>query len=140
MSVRRSRGKRSSMGRGAKGRAALIALALTVLAGPTVGDVGSCGQEVADLSPEKFFAEKDFIDCQQCGECGFITRQCDAACDGVLSAAEFEPNCFPLVHDGEVCLNALRATSCSDYASYIDDVAPTIATECNFCPIDERPQ
>jgi hypothetical protein len=121
-------------------RTTLIALALLVLAGPTVGDLGSCGQDVADLDPEKFFIEKDFIDCQQCSDCGFITRLCDAACDRIPEATAFDEDCFPLVHDGEVCLNALRAASCDEYASYIDDAAPTVPTECNFCPLEEKPQ
>lgn len=117
----------------------LIGLALTVLAAPTVGDVGSCGQEVAELDPEKFFVEKDFIDCNKCSECGFITRSCDAACDQELDQTSFDPDCFPLVHDGEVCLNALRAASCGEYAGFVDDTAPTVPTECNFCPVDEKP-
>lgn len=117
----------------------LVALALSVLAGPTVGDVGSCGQEVADLDAEKFFTEKDFIDCSKCTECSFQTRICDDACDGVPSTTAFDEDCFPLVHDGEVCLNRLRAASCGEYASYINDGAPTTPTECNFCPLSERP-
>lgn len=121
-------------------RIPLIALALLVLAGPTVGDVGSCGQEVAELDPEKFFIEKDFIDCNKCSECAFITRLCDAACDRELESTTFDEDCFPLVHDGEVCLNALRTASCEEYSGFIDDTAPTVPTECNFCPIDEKPR
>ncbi len=121
-------------------RSTLWLLAAFVLAAPTVGDVGSCGQEVAELDAEKFFVEKDFVDCTQCSECGFDTRLCDTACDGVLDLRSFDDDCFPLVHDGEVCLNALRATSCSDYAAFVDDTAPTVPTECNFCPLQEKPR
>lgn len=120
-------------------RPVLMLVALLVLAGPTVGDIGSCGQEVAELDPDKFFIEKEFIDCTHCTECGFLSRACDAACDLNRSNPGFDQDCFPLVHDGEVCLNALRAASCEQYASYIDDAAPTVPTECNFCPLDEKP-
>jgi hypothetical protein len=118
----------------------LALLALTVLAGPTVGDIGSCGQEVAELDAEKFFIEKDFIDCSQCTECGFETAICADACDGELSTTAFDEDCFPLVHDGEVCLNALRAASCDEYGGFVDDAAPTVPTECNFCPLEEKPE
>jgi hypothetical protein len=57
----------------------------------------------------------------------------------VLENVAFDPDCFPLVHDGEVCLNALRAASCNDYANYVDDLAPTVPTECNFCPLAGKP-
>ncbi len=118
----------------------LIGLALSVLAAPTVGDVGSCGQEVAELDPPLFFAEKDFIDCNRCTECGVASEACIDACDRELGVDAFDEDCFPLVHDGEVCLNALRAASCNDYQSYMSDTAPTTPTECNFCPLEDRPQ
>jgi hypothetical protein len=120
-----------------------MAVAMLLLAAPTVGDIGSCGQEVAELDPVKFFAEKRVVDCQRCGDCGFETAVCTDACaragqGDVVDA--FDENCFPLVHDGEVCLNALRAASCGAYQSYVDDAAPTVPTECNFCPLAEEPQ
>ena len=118
----------------------LLGLALTVLAGPTVGDIGSCGQEVAELDPTQFFIEKDFADCNNCVSCGLTTARCDDACDGELTLSSFDEDCFPLVHDGEVCLNALKAASCDDYASYMDDVAPTTPSECNFCALEDKPQ
>ncbi len=117
----------------------IITLSLLVLAGPTVGDIGSCGQDVVELDPEKFFREKEFIDCNRCAECGLSTVRCEDACDDDLEQTTFEEHCFPLVHDGEVCLNALRAASCGDYAGYVDDAAPTVPTECNFCPVEGRP-
>jgi hypothetical protein len=125
-----------------KDRLSLMAAALLLLAAPTVGDIGSCGQEVAELDAPKFFAEKRVVDCQRCVDCDLQTAYCTAACD---RAGQLDPNeafpldCYPLVHDGEVCLNALRSASCSAYASYVDDVAPTVPTECNFCPVGEQP-
>jgi hypothetical protein len=41
-----------------------------------------------------------------------------------------------LVHDGEVCLRALEVAACDDYALFMDDVAPSLPTECNFCPAE----
>jgi hypothetical protein len=32
-----------------------------------------------------------------------------------------------------VCIDALEAASCSDYASFVSDVAPTEPSECDFC-------
>jgi hypothetical protein len=123
-------------------RWALFFLSLLVLAGPTAGDIGSCRQEVAELDAGKFFAEKKAIDCGQCIACGFTTTLCQQACNEPLDAAlaVFPEECVPLVHDGEVCLNALRHASCDDYAAYIDDAAPTVPTECNFCPLDQKPE
>ncbi len=118
-------------------RAIRFALVLAVAA-PTAGDIGSCGQPSVELDPEAFFWEKATIDCQKCIRCNHVTKACERACAGEFPVT-FEDNCFPLVHDGEVCLNALRATACEDYQGVIDDVAPTVPTECNFCPISERP-
>jgi len=117
---------------------AKLALVFFAVAAPTVGDIGSCGQPVAELDPVIFFFKKASIDCQQCQRCAFVTKACDRAC-GDAPATSFEENCYPLVHDGEVCLNALEATACADYAAFVDDDAPTTPTECNFCPLSERP-
>ena len=122
-----------TIGWGARARLALVAS--TVLIAPTVGDIGSCGQEIVELDPVKFFADKAFIDCQQCTDCDISSDTCRRACRGELEAEAFPENCFPLVHDGEVCLNALRAAGCSDYLLYVDDAAPAVPTECNFCPV-----
>jgi hypothetical protein len=121
-----------------RSRMAAIALALACAA-PTVGDIGSCGQEVAELDAKKFFVEKQFIDCSQCSACGFATATCERACNEPVGDVSFDADCYPLVHDGEVCLEALRAAGCDEYAAYIDDVAPTVPTECNFCPVEEKP-
>jgi hypothetical protein len=49
--------------------------------------------------------------------------------------SEFPKGCFPLVHDGEVCLRALSYSTCDEYVEYLDDRVPRIPTECNFCPL-----
>jgi hypothetical protein len=116
----------------------IIVLALFALAGPTAGDIGSCGQDVVDLDPAKFFLEKNRIDCDRCADCGYATETCLRVCFEPAPTT-FEPGCFPLVHDGEVCLNALEAASCDDYQQFIDDVNPSVPTECNFCPPGEKP-
>lgn len=120
-------------------RSLRLAWLVLALAAPTAGDIGSCGQEVAELDPEAFFLGKAEIDCQACLRCGFATQTCERACTPSSIEATFEENCYPLVHDGEVCLNALRAASCEEYARYVDDLAPSVPTECNFCPLSERP-
>jgi len=124
----------------AHGRAlAKLALLLLFVAAPTAGDIGSCGQELQQLDAEKFFGQKQFIDCTMCRECGFDSQFFLDSCVNVLLQSTFPDDCFPLVHDGEVCLNALRAADCDEYGAYVDDVAPTVPTECNFCPLGERP-
>jgi len=101
---------------------------------PTVGNVGSCGQDPVDLDPEKFFTAKEGVDCRQCTECGIDTAPCERACDGELEPSRFPPGCYPLVHDGEVCLDALNAASCGDYEEFMAEIGSTITSECNFCP------
>lgn len=115
--------------------ARLAVLALFFLAAPTAGDIGSCGQTPADLDATKFFQAKEAIDCAKCDECGILSRACDRACDVAPSQAAFPLGCYPLVHDGEVCLNALNAAGCGEYQAYVSDLGPTTPTECNFCPI-----
>lgn len=120
-------------------RAGLALVALTLLAGPTVGDIGSCGQSVEELDPLKFFAQKQLVDCRACTQCGIVNATCERTCTVAIEEASFPEDCFPLAHDGEVCLNALDAASCDDWVGYLDDVAPTAPTECNFCPPDRKP-
>jgi hypothetical protein len=104
---------------------------------PAAGNIGSCGQEAAELDATKFLAAKAVIDCVRCTECALFTEQCRVACTAPSPAeAAFPQPCFPLVHDGEVCLDALSAASCDSYASYVADVDATIPTECDFCPLD----
>jgi hypothetical protein len=114
---------------------ALAAVVAALLcAAPTVGDVGGCGAEASDLSAPAFAAERKLLDCQRCTACGLTTQTCHVACDPkARSDVGWPATCHPLRHDGDVCLHALRAASCSDYASFVDDTAPTVPTECDFC-------
>ena len=119
-------------------RRAWIAIVLALgAAAPTAGDVGSCSEPAEDLDAGKFFAKKRGIECARCSECGVATRACGAACAPGGGADAFPEGCYPLIHDGEVCLNALDAASCGDFAETMSDTAPTVPTECNFCPADE---
>jgi len=111
-----------------------VILMCLVLAAPTAGDIGSCGQAVEDLDPVKFFTAKRAIDCQRCAECGISSQLCAAACELPQAQPAFPHGCYPLVHDGEVCLGALRAAGCDAYAGYMDDAEADVPTECNFCP------
>ncbi len=117
-------------------RTLLAAGAFALLcAAPTPGDVGGCGQEPALLDAPTFFANKKSKDCRQCQKCGLTSQACRDACDpAVPFDTEFPTDCVPLVHDGEVCLRALQYASCDDYATYMDDGAPSTPSECNFCP------
>ncbi len=115
-----------------------LALALFASAAPTAGDVGSCGQPAEDLDAPKFFGSKQALDCRRCDECGISSPACDRACAPALQQSEFAAGCYPLVHDGEVCLDALQAASCTDYASYLSTDAPSVPTECDFCPAGKR--
>lgn len=119
------------------GRLALVAL--LALAAPTAGDIGSCGQSLDELDPVKFFTEKRRIDCQHCVDCLFQTAACEAACAN-QGETSFPAGCYPLVHDGEVCLDALAEADCERYQAYVDDTAPQTPSECNFCPLDEQPE
>lgn len=114
-------------------------LAVVFGAAPTVGDIGSCGQAATDLDVRSFAAARKQLDCQRCTECGLTTREptaqrCGAACDPTAASdVAFPATCHPLAHDGDVCLRALGAASCADYAAFVDDVAPTVPSECDFC-------
>lgn len=129
---------RSARRTGRSAKAGLLLL-LFCLA-PTAGNIGSCGQEAVLLDEAKFFANKQFIDCSRCTECALTTAQCQAACAAVTVVGEFPEGCAPLVHDGEVCLDALQVAGCDDYASYMADQGATIPTECDFCPLDAEGQ
>ncbi|KYF93972.1 hypothetical protein BE17_22185 [Sorangium cellulosum] len=122
----------------AKETAGVAALLLLVGIAPVVGDIGSCGQAPEELDPYKFFALKAQIDCAQCEACGLRSRACDAAC-GFEGALEFPPGCYPLVHDGEVCLHKLQMEGCDAYRAYVADERPSTPTECNFCPVEAAP-
>lgn len=120
-------------------RGAALLISLLCMA-PTAGNIGSCGQEAVALDPSKFFANKQFTDCSRCTECAIFTGVCERACQDVAVVGEFPDGCLPLVHDGEVCLDALDVASCDDYATYMADEGATIPTECDFCPLDEEGQ
>jgi hypothetical protein len=109
-------------------------LALVFGMAPTVGDVGSCGDTAAALDESGFASARKIMDCQRCSECRLSTQTCRAACDpGTPSNVGWPRTCHPLQHDGDVCLRALRAASCSGYATFVDDVAPSVPTECDLC-------
>jgi hypothetical protein len=114
-------------------------LALLVLAAPTAGDIGSCGQPVEELDPAKFFAEKDRIECARCGECSLVTRRCEQACAGA-GESDFPVGCYPLAQDGEVCLRAIEAVDCEEVESYVVDEGAVTPSECDFCPAAARPE
>jgi hypothetical protein len=101
---------------------------------PTPGDIGGCGQEAQELDWEEFFSLKRSIDCERCADCDLETRACARACETDAGAGHLPEGCVPLVHDGEVCLRSLIHASCSDYKTYMDDAAPAVPSECNFCP------
>jgi hypothetical protein len=122
-------------------RGELLRLAVAIVfftAAPTAGDIGSCGQSPDDLDPVKFFEAKAAVDCERCTACGLETKACVEACNGPV-ARDFPRACEPLVHDGEVCIDALRASSCADYADYVADQGATAPTECDFCPAEGPP-
>jgi len=109
-------------------------MALVFGAAPTVGDVGACGQQAVDLNMQLFASARKTNDCQRCTACGLATRTCTSACDPRSpSTAGWPSTCHPLSHDGDVCIRALQAASCGDYASFVDDSAPTVPSECDFC-------
>jgi hypothetical protein len=109
-------------------------LALGVGAAPTVGDIGSCGRAATDLDPQSFASARKELDCRRCTECGLRTQTCQNACDpNAPGDVGWPSTCHPLEHDGEVCLRALQAASCGDYAGFVDDIARTAPTECDFC-------
>ena len=120
------------IGRRELGAIALVALAF--VAAPTPGDVGGCGKTATALSPKAFANGRKTVDCRRCTECGLHTQRCARACDPAApSDVDVPDTCHPIFHDGEVCLDALLAASCSDYAAYVDDVAPATPSECTFC-------
>jgi hypothetical protein len=107
---------------------------LLFLAAPTAGDIGSCNQSPDTLDPAKFFDAKQNIDCDKCLACGFLSHTCERDCGAASVGGTFPPGCYPLEHDGEVCLDALEAAGCTDYQSFVADQGATLPTECDFCP------
>ncbi len=109
-------------------------LALVFGAAPTVGDVGGCGTTATPLDSARFARARKSVDCTRCTKCGLSNARCRQACaPDVVAYVTFPSTCQPLLHDGEVCIRALEAASCRDFAPFVDDVAPTTPTECGFC-------
>jgi hypothetical protein len=111
----------------------LAAVGALICLAPTPGDIGGCGQAAQDLDPETFFLSKQTIECDRCRECRIRTPACEAACSGEPVPTEFPEGCFPLVHDGTVCLRALTRASCDDHRAFSGE-PPSVPSECNFCP------
>jgi hypothetical protein len=110
------------------------AVAIGLCTAPTVGDIGGCGVRATSLDMATFADERKQVDCQRCTECGLATMTCRNACDpNAPSDVAWPATCHPLLHDGDVCIRALQAASCGAYASFVDDVAPTEPSECDFC-------
>jgi hypothetical protein len=108
--------------------------ALVFGAGPTVGDTGSCGKTAQEIDEGRFGLARKMLDCQKCTQCSLKTQRCALACDKLApSDVAFGPTCRPLVHDAEVCLNALGASSCGDYALWVADDVRLVPSECDFC-------
>ena len=121
-------------------RRLVVAFLGLLCAAPTVGDVGGCGRTVSDLDTTRFANARKLEDCERCNACGLSTQTCVHACDPKQPSNVFIPQtCRPLFHDGEVCLRALQAASCTDYAAFVDDVAPTNPSECEFCRVAPAP-
>jgi hypothetical protein len=114
-------------------RLLLALVALLFLAAPTPGDIGCANSPPLDLDPNKFFLAKQQDDCAACTACNFTTQACARAC-GAPMGGSFPNQCYPLIRDGDVCLDALEAATCADYASYVADQGATTPTECDFCP------
>ena len=112
--------------------ALLAALALFCLA-PTPGDIGGCGQAARDLDPQVFFESQQAIECRRCEECSIRSPACENACDATPVPEQFPDGCYPLVHDGTVCLRALTQSSCDEHRKVMGD-PPRVPSECNFCP------
>ncbi len=123
----------------ARVRAAALVLVLMGSLAPTAGDIGGCGQAPELLDPAKLYQAKRLLDCARCTGCGFDSQRCAQACAGELEVSTFPEGCTPLVHDGEVCLGALRAAGCAEYEAYMVDQGAVFPSECDFCPIDAKP-
>ena len=110
------------------------------LMAPTVGDVGGCGVTAQPLTQAQFAHARKLEDCKRCSQCTLGSQRCLASCDaGVPEDIAFPDTCKPLYQDGLVCIRALAASSCDDYARYMDDTAPEVPTECEFCRVTPPP-
>ena len=100
---------------------------------PTAGDVGGCGQDPIELTPSSFASIKKDVDCTRCKGCSLATQRCQDACNVAKAPDTIPATCHPFVHDGDVCLRALQAASCGDYAEYVRDDVSRVPSECQFC-------
>ncbi len=111
-----------------------VLLLAALCAAPTPGDIGGCGQHAQPLDPPTFFELKREHDCQKCTECQFTTEYCQSVCSAAYELPTLPEGCVPLVHDGEVCLDALEAADCEEYRDYVSDQGRLSPSECQFCP------
>lgn len=103
---------------------------------PTAGDIGGCGSEASLLDVPTFALERKELDCERCRECNIGAARCARSCDPKSPTETGLPaSCEPFAHDGDVCLRALRAASCTTYATYVADDGPSTPSECAFCKI-----
>src|SRR5262249_23333631 len=118
------REKEKSLGRPSIGFVIVLAI---LAAAPTVGDVGGCRAQVEPLDATKFYTQSLELTCSRCDECGILAPRCKNACDrNHIVPHTFVNGCNPVVHDGEVCINALEALSCSAFDDYVErGVIPT---------------
>ena len=117
-----------------RGHVLVAAVLGVLLMAATVGDTGGCGRTATDLDHERYANARKLEDCQRCQECSIGTTRCQRACDPkALPEISLPATCRPLYHDGEACLRALGAASCSTYATYVDDEAAATPSECDFC-------
>lgn len=117
-----------------------LRLAVGVLAvlsmAPTAGDVGGCGTTAKALDRGVYGEARKDLDCQRCEECGVANARCARACDPKSAPEIVLPvTCRPLYRDGEVCLRAIAAASCDTFETYVDEVAPAVPSECDFCKV-----
>lgn len=104
---------------------------------PTPGDIGGCGTTIEYLNVDNYAFARKSQDCERCNDCGLDTARCVHACDPKIDPEVSVPaTCKPLEHDGEVCLRALHAASCSTYATYVADTNASTPSECDFCKFD----
>jgi hypothetical protein len=112
----------------------VLFIGVLICLAPTPGDIGGCGQTAQDLDPGVFFGSKQGIECSRCEECGLATPACSLACARGPLPSDFPEGCYPLVHDGTVCLRALTQASCADHLQVMSE-PPRVPSECNFCPL-----
>jgi len=92
-------------------RLALGVIVFVLLAGPTPGAVGSCGEEAVDARAEQFCIDKKYYTCQR--ENGFgrdPTCEREAIFDNCLGHT-FPAGCSPSERQTDACINALQQPS-----------------------------